>query len=490
MFGEGTPQDGTQFDASVKILRLSDEVTGAAPGSAWSGGAALAYQARNASHRWALDSIADLDRRLGRSIDRSAGIVGAGRRDLDALRHWVASAAGSVADGQQRESVFTQIANTGLARLGDIVLNTHAHLRDVVRDIRGIEDEYVACAFRQPPAYSGQEEPADAGAGPHGPSGDIHHIDRANREVLQQMLQEYQQLPDGQAKTDRLNDIAAIGEALTVPDSHLVYLAKPDDPTQMIAAAASVGDPFTADHVSVTVPGVSGSTRAAIAVMTSDAAELRNEARDIAAQLGASQHIATVAWVGYQPPLNLGDSAVLSDDLAEAGAPKLTSFLRGLDEAATNPGQSTALFGHSYGSLTAGIALHDGASRYVDNAVLYGSAGFQADTPAELGMTDDNFFVMSARDDPINTLGALAPYHGWGSDPNDIINDDGRLRFRFQHLDADAGATPILGYEPKTGGSGHSDYGRNAGERMTGYNLAAILLNRPDLAVKATPLSW
>jgi hypothetical protein len=105
-------------------------------------------------------------------------------------------------------------------------------------------------------------------------------------------------------------------------------------------------------------------------------------------------------------------------------------------------------------------------------------------------MTDDNFFVMSTRDDPINTLGALAPVHGWGSDPNDIINEDGRLRFRFQHLETDAGDTPIGGYESKTGASGHSDYGRNAGERMTGYNLAAILLNRPDLTVKEGPLSW
>ncbi|MDT5019333.1 MAG: hypothetical protein QOD39_5493, partial [Mycobacterium sp.] len=322
-------------------------------------------------------------------------------------------------------------------------------------------------------------------------SGGVAAVDKANRELLQEMLEEYQRLPDGQVKTDRLADIAAIQDALKTPDSHLVYLEKPDDPSQMIPAATAVGDPFKADNVSVTVPGVGSSTRESIAGMTGEAAELRQEAIRIADKEGLSTNVATVAWVGYQPPLNMDQTSVLNDDLAQAGAPKLTSFLRDMDAASQNPNHTTALFGHSYGSLTSGIALQEGASAYVDNAVLYGSPGFEADTPAQLGMNDNNFFVMAARDDPINYVGALAPFHGWGSDPNDIITeDDGSLRFRFQHLDTDAGVTPIEGFEPKTGASGHNEYGRDAGERMTGYNLATILLNRPDLAVTETPLTW
>ena len=49
------------------------------------------------------------------------------------------------------------------------------------------------------------------------------------------------------------------------------------------------------------------------------------------------------------------------------------------------------------------------------------------------------------------------------------------------------GVTPLPGHEFKTGASGHSEYGQNAAERMAGYNLAAVLLNRPDLAVPKTP---
>lgn len=491
-FGEATPRSGSQFDAGAQLHRLGNDVARAAPESAWSGGAARKYHTKNAGHRAVITGIAELDRRLGRSVDQSARIVGAGRRDLDTLRQWVCTAAGSVPPGQHRQVLFTRIASSGLAELDTIVRRAHGELGDTALDIRAIRDEYDTLTFRQAPALPGENEPDDdAGTDETDmSSGDIDKIDRANRALLQDMHEKYQQLSDGQLKADRLADISAIREALTVPDSRLLYLEKPDHPSQMIPAATSVGDPFTADHVSVTAPGVAGSTRGSIAGMTSEAAELRNEAMDIAARVGASQNLATVAWAGYQPPPNLGDFSVLRDDLARAGAPGLTSFLDALDAAAINPGRSTALFGYSYGSLTSGIALQDGASHYVDNVVLYGSPGFAAATPAELGMDDNNFFVMSTRDDPINTIGALAPYHGWGSDPNDIINDDGRLRFRFQHLETDAGATPIAGYESKTQASGHSDYGRNAGERMTGYNLATILLNRPDLAVGETPLSW
>lgn len=257
-------------------------------------------------------------------------------------------------------------------------------------------------------------------------SGDIDAIDAANRALLQDMLAEYSRLPDGQVKTDRLADIAAIQEALRVPDSHLIYVARPDDPADMIPAVTAVGDPFTADHVSVTVPGVSGTTRQTIATMTQEARGLREEARVIAHSVGESENVATIAWVGYQPPPVLASWNTVDDDLAQAGAPKLEAFLRDLQAGSHNPGHTTALFGHSYGSLLSGIALKDGASSLVDNAVLYGSPGFDATSPAKLGMNDHNFFVMTTPDDPIRYPARLAPLHGWGSDGADTIGTVGR----------------------------------------------------------------
>jgi|GEM_PF-1730100 len=490
-FGEGTPKTGSQFDASLSLRRLGQDVGSAAPGSVWSGGAATAYDTKNTKFRGVFVDLASLDQGLGRAVDQSAQVVAAGRRDLDVLRQWLTEAANSIPPGRQREAQLMQIASSGLQRLGEIVTGAHRDLGAVALRISGIKAGYDALNVKESPTQLGEDKPETADDGKTDmSSGDITAIDRANRDLLTAMFREYQQLPDGQVKADRLADIAAIQEALKVPDSHLVYLEKPDDPSQMIPAATSIGDPLTADHVSVTVPGVGGTTRDTIATMTGEAAELSKEARSIARAEGLSQNVSTIAWVGYQPPANLGQASALTDDLAQAGAPKLTSFLADLDAASGNPAQTTALFGHSYGSLTSGIALGDGASQYVDNAVMYGSPGFQATKPADLGMTDDNFFVMSTFDDPMNPIGATAPYHGWGSDPNDIIGDDRGLRFRFQHLDTSAGDTPIPEYESKTGASGHSDYGRNAGKRMTGYNLAAILLDQRDLAVKDTPYQW
>ena len=53
--------------------------------------------------------------------------------------------------------------------------------------------------------------------------------------------------------------------------------------------------------------------------------------------------------------------------------------------------------------------------------------------------------------------------------------------------ETDAGVTPLPGHEFKTGASGHAEYGREAMQRMTGNKVAAVLLNRPDLAVPTTP---
>lgn len=503
-FGERASMGGRQFDASARLRQLGHDVGCAAPGPVWSGDAAMTYGARNAKHRAVLHNVADLDQRLGRSVEQSAQVITGARQNLDSLRRWVTGVADTVPPGTQREAQLTQIASKGLERLSNVVGGANNDLNGVARNIDTITSGYNAVNLKEAPNFGDVSNVEEASHFKEAPafgddktdmsSGDINEVDRTNRELLQEMSEEYGRLPDSQIKTDRLADIAGIQEGLKVPDSHLVYLEKPGDPSQMIPAATSVGDPFTADHVSVTVPGVGSTTRGTIAGMTGEAAELRNEALSAAKAASApdrpiSTNIAAVAWVGYQPPANLGQTSILNDDLAQAGAPKLTSLLSDLDSASRNPGQTTALFGHSYGSLTAGIALNDGASHYVDNAVLYGSPGFQADTPADLGMNDNNFFVMSTFDDPINPLGAFAPYHGWGSDPNNIISDDS-LRFRFQHLETAAGDTPIPGYESKTGASGHSDYSRNAGERMTGYNLAAILLNRPDLAVTQTPNSW
>ncbi|MDI3312730.1 MAG: alpha/beta hydrolase [Mycobacterium sp.] len=339
------------------------------------------------------------------------------------------------------------------------------------------------------PGTGGDQHAGPASGATDMSSGDITAIDKASRGLLDQLEREYRALPDGQIKTDRLADIAGIRSALQVPDSHLLYLARPDDPSQMIPAAVAIGDPFTADHVSVTVPGVSGTTREALATMTQEAYGLRREAQGIAGKVGEKYpSVSTIAWTGYQPPPTLVSGDTPFADLAHAGALRLESFLANLNSASHNPNHTTALFGHSYGSLVSGIALKDGASSAVTNAVMYGSPGFEATSPAKLGMTDHNFFVMTAPDDPIRLIAATAPLHGWGADPNDIIDGPPVPRYRFTHLQTEAGWVHLGGeniYESAS--HGHGGYPHDPMHQMTGFNLAAVLLNRPDLTVQVQP---
>jgi hypothetical protein len=322
------------------------------------------------------------------------------------------------------------------------------------------------------------------------PKSPLTGIEDSNRKLLDELETEYRQLPDGQIKTDRLADIAGIRKSLAVPGSHLVHIDRPADPSQMVTAAVSVGDPYTADHVSVTVPGVGSTTRGSLEGMTREAEQLKTEAEKIAQVRGMRDTVATIAYLGYQPPLSMSSKELLTDDLAEAAVPRLKSFLGDLDTLG-KPGNTVALYGHSYGSLTSGLTLRDGAGPLVDNVVLYGSAGFAATTPAQLGLRNDQFFVMSAPDDAITQkIGAIAPIHGWGADPNAVLNG----QYVFTHLQtesgtvtvgADGGGVPILW--DKSAAHGHSEYGRDATQRMTGFNLAAVLLDLPDLAPRAAP---
>lgn len=102
--------------------------------------------------------------------------------------------------------------------------------------------------------------------------------------------------------------------------------------------------------------------------------------------------MATIAWIGYDAPQVPGWNDVTGsvecgwgvshDDVARTGAQNLANFYDGLQSAHEGgPGHLTAI-GHSYGSLTTGLALQDPGNHGVSDAVFYGSPGIEATTPA------------------------------------------------------------------------------------------------------------
>lgn len=273
----------------------------------------------------------------------------------------------------------------------------------------------------------------------------------------------------------KIRDIDSINKTLnSTPDSLLIGF---DNSGRNTKAIVSVGNPDTDDNVSVTVPGMGSQVNASSTIegMVREGALMRSEALTQLEMAGkGNETVATVAWLGYDTPRWLDQAG--TDSLAQAGAPTLSQYLGSLDVTTTDTNQNLTLVGHSYGSLTAGLALQDGANGVVDNYVAYGSPGFYAMDEADLGMRQGSVFVMQAPDDPIRFAADTGVF---GGDPADGS---------FVQLSTAGGTTPdgVV----REGASGHSEYPRpfsvNGQDvlRVTGFNTAAVVAGLPELAVR------
>jgi hypothetical protein len=116
-YGEGTPQTGAQYDGSSTLNQLQSTVQTAAPGSKWTGSAAIAYGAANTEHGRVLGQLAGLDQRLSAHVDKTAEVVAAGRRDLDAVRKWVVDAPANVPQNAAGERMQMAIVQKGLSQV-------------------------------------------------------------------------------------------------------------------------------------------------------------------------------------------------------------------------------------------------------------------------------------------------------------------------------------------------------------------------------------
>jgi hypothetical protein len=145
-FGQGTPDTGAKFDQSGPLLTMQANVQSVAPASTWSGVGASAYGTANTKHGAVLGKIAGLDQRLSAQVNQSSEVVAAGRRALDALRHWVIDAAAAVPPGKNRDQMLLPIAQKGLDRLTEIVNKSNGDLSTIGGEIRKLDAEFKALA--------------------------------------------------------------------------------------------------------------------------------------------------------------------------------------------------------------------------------------------------------------------------------------------------------------------------------------------------------
>jgi uncharacterized protein YukE len=143
-FGEGAPADGAQFDQSRTLHELQADVVSAAPGSNWTGAASDEYAEANSRQARTLGSVGDLDKRLGAEVDRSAAVVTAGRRDLDAVKQWVSDAAATVPNTSAGQRMLWPIVSKGSSQIQEIISRSNDDLNSIAERIRGLGGEYQA----------------------------------------------------------------------------------------------------------------------------------------------------------------------------------------------------------------------------------------------------------------------------------------------------------------------------------------------------------
>ncbi|MGB6124228.1 MAG: alpha/beta hydrolase [Gordonia sp. (in: high G+C Gram-positive bacteria)] len=290
---------------------------------------------------------------------------------------------------------------------------------------------------------------------------------------------------------EKLNDLDTIESVFAkgTPDAPRLLLLLDMKSGERGHAAVAVGNPDTADHVSVATPGLGTTINNALDGgrrydgMAGEAEMLRTETgRQLDLADRGYETVATIAWLGYDAPNATGPGNldavrggvdVGSASKANATAPILARFFNGLDAASVKEDPHIVAYGHSYGSLVTAEALRKTGGS-VDEAVFYGSPGLGGDPvnlhpyqPSDFNLTRGQMYLLENGGDPVADFGRF------GADPS-MFGD-------FTRMSTHAGTDKTN--VPRIGGTGHSDYlrpgygsdGQTPELRMAAYNMAAVL---------------
>lgn len=153
--------------------------------------------------------------------------------------------------------------------------------------------------------------------------------------------------------------------------------------------------------------------------------------------------------------------SVANDDLAQAGASDLNEFYNGIDASRGTDPHLTAL-GHSYGSLTTGLALRQ--QNGVDDMAIFGSPGLGTSHIQDIDVPAEHVYPIEAKNDVVADFGAF------GIDPS--------------HMDGMTGLSAkdaVLPGEHYRASEGHSEYLNN--DTTSRHNMAALISGNRDRLV-------
>ncbi|MEH0973323.1 alpha/beta hydrolase [Micromonospora sp. CPCC 205546] len=248
------------------------------------------------------------------------------------------------------------------------------------------------------------------------------------------------------------------------------------DPTGDGKAAVAIGDPDTAAHTAVLVPGV-GTELADIRGLIGRANDLREASVELAP---AGADVSVVAWLGYDTPsANLDIVSAVFGARSEAGARALDGFVDGLRASHDDGPSHLTAIGHSYGSTVLGEAASNGDGLAVDDLIAVGSPGMRVENAGEFNVDPRHVWAGAAADDtvvarPEETVGWL--------DGVPVVGD--------WLLDSVVGIHGPAPHEPEFGGnvlevdtSGHSGYWAQNSQMLR--SQAAVIVGDYEAAALA-----
>lgn len=386
-------------------------------------------------------AVAELQARAASLATRRDGVVA----DVDALVRDLATAERAMLDAfsaystlaQARAAVSGQIdlADDALGRSGSPSQGGTPEQVAAWWDSLTEEEQYAVLAAR--PELIGGTDGIPALA-----------RDQANRLLLEtdleamelreqrgeRLFEDYQALDNARAAQAALDEGAqkvdpVTGEPL-VPLLHL-YDATAFGGDGKVAIA--FGDPDTADHVSVMVPGLT--SRGTEAGGNADAAYNIYES----ARLSDPHSTASsIMWIGYDAPSDWDSATVAGEGRAEEGGELLSRYIDGLRASRDGSPAHLTVIGHSYGSTTTAHGATDHGLA-ADDIVLVGSpgAGGGVEHASELGVGADHVWAGNNSRDLVAALADDGWVGGWmlggAGLGNDIVEDDfGANRFQAE----------------------------------------------------------
>ncbi|MEV0410391.1 alpha/beta hydrolase [Streptomyces sp. NPDC050448] len=201
----------------------------------------------------------------------------------------------------------------------------------------------------------------------------------------------------------RLKGMAAIEKRFdrpagsNLPEAYLLKFNPELDDGRVILAN---GNPDTADHMSMYVPG----TKTRLEAIDKDL--LRSEKLwDESNRTKPDAKISTITWFDYNAPNDIPQA--VAPTYAAEGGPTLQQFMQGQQAAhreATGTTSHTTVMGHSYGSTVVGVATQSGSWRdgaMADDIIAIGSPGMQVHRAEDLGLKPGHVWAMGGGSDDI-----------------------------------------------------------------------------------------